>query len=364
MKVFHGQNTFYESKRFQFLKYGTGALASIFYLLYLTYLIVQINNDKPLIQTSYETLPKMDIPAIEVCGVYSEIVISKCDFTWDDDSTTSYDGCNAFQHTTTKGFCHIYTNDNATIFYGNSEENLKGPWVQIIDFYFQIVNISAITSRYLSVATISGQLIDSEIYKKNPNKANDVFYLQDNAFAGIQNMSTRVTFKKVTERTIFPHDASIIIGENINYNSTPYLIVKSEDFPLHPNDSFTDTGHFSVAPSSFTHEVKSEKRSHTILGALGLAGGAFGLVSGIFTLLFGQPRINPWGVVHRSEKLKTAYNADLQNFPFITPVNPTQDPNVSIEQRVERLETRILELENVLTDVFNPSALERLTDNV
>ncbi|CAB4444664.1 unnamed protein product [Rhizophagus irregularis] len=59
-----------------------------------------------------------------------------------------------------------------------------------------------------------------------------------------------------------------------------------------------------------------------ILGALGLAGGAFGLVN---------------GVVHRIEKLKFA-------------INPTQVPSLSTSQRVEWLENRILELENILTD--------------
>ncbi|CAG8550500.1 8357_t:CDS:2, partial [Rhizophagus irregularis] len=55
-------------------------------------------------------------------------------------------------------------------------------------------------------------------------------------------------------------------------------------------------------------------------GALGLAGGAF-------------------------EKLKFA-------------INPTQVPSLSTSQRVEWLENRILELENILTDVLNPSALQ------
>ncbi|CAB5356811.1 unnamed protein product [Rhizophagus irregularis] len=61
-----------------------------------------------------------------------------------------------------------------------------------------------------------------------------------------------------------------------------------------------------------------------ILGALGLAGGAF-------------------------EKLKFA-------------INPTQVPSLSTSQRVEWLENRILELENILTDVLNPSALQIMRD--
>jgi hypothetical protein len=68
-------------------------------------------------------------------------------------------------------------------------------------------------------------------------------------------------------------------------------------------------------------------------------------------------------MVHRAERLKVSCNTDLKNFPFISAINPTQDADLSTEQRVERLENRILELENILTDVFNPSALERLVVN-
>lgn len=49
--------------------------------------------------------------------------------------------------------------------------------------------------------------------------------------------------------------------------------------------------------------------------------------------------------MHRIEKLKFA-------------INPTQVPSLSTSQRVEWLENRILELENILTDVLNPSALQ------
>ena len=61
--------------------------------------------------------------------------------------------------------------------------------------------------------------------------------------------------------------------------------------------------------------------------------------------------------MHRFTKLELASSTDLQNMPFISEINPTQD---STDQRVTRLEDRIRELEKILKDyVFNPSILQK-----
>jgi hypothetical protein len=182
---------FSESKRFQGLRYGTGITVAILYLSYLAYLIFQVINDEPLIQISYEYLDKLSIPGIytltvnnisiiltnaqftkfaccfhkdiEICGDWSDIEISKCVFTWEDLSLTTFDGCNEpFSRQRRIGeikHCYLYSS-NDTYVYGNNETNPKGPWVKGIDFYFKIKNITAVTSKYLSVGTITVQLMD------------------------------------------------------------------------------------------------------------------------------------------------------------------------------------------------------------
>ena len=60
--------------------------------------------------------------------------------------------------------------------------------------------------------------------------------------------------------------------------------------------------------------------------------------------------------MHRFTKLKVASNTDLQNMPFISEINFTQD----YTEQVNRLGDRIRELENILKDyVFNPSVLRK-----
>ena len=105
---------------------------------------------------------------MEICGSLSDIEISRCTFTWDDWNKTEFDGCaingvsflsTNSEHMKNNQYCYLFaTND--TYFYGNPETNPKGPWVRNIDFYFKIKNITAVTSKYLSVGTITVQLMD------------------------------------------------------------------------------------------------------------------------------------------------------------------------------------------------------------
>ena len=105
---------------------------------------------------------------MEICGSLSDIEISKCVFTWDTWNQSTFDNCAVnnvsflstnSEHMKNNQYCYLFaTND--TYFYGNPDVNPKGPWVRNIDFYFKIKNITAVTSKYLSVATISGQLMD------------------------------------------------------------------------------------------------------------------------------------------------------------------------------------------------------------
>lgn len=44
--------------------------------------------------------------------------------------------------------------------------------------------------------------------------------------------------------------------------------------------------------------IQTEVRQHTILAAIALAGGCYGVLTTIYILLFGMTRLTPWGLVH------------------------------------------------------------------
>jgi len=65
--------------------------------------------------------------------------------------------------------------------------------------------------------------------------------------------------------------------------------------------------------------------------------------------------------MHRVARFEVDRNLNLQNLPFTSTFDPAQNEKFSANERMERLEIRILELERILKDyVFKSSALERL----
>ncbi|KAF0477825.1 hypothetical protein F8M41_024196 [Gigaspora margarita] len=249
---------------------------------YIVYLIFKIVTDKPVIQLTHEYLDKLSIPDLEICCNESDIQITKYVFMLHNWTSTTFDNCTKFiQRSRVENniYCYLFENN-----YTN--------------------NITNMTSKFLSVGDISVQLMDSNFDLLWKGKAastadlyeNQIFKLQMNAFSGIQNMSTLAYFTKQTIQTILPNDISAIFGTTPNYHSITYLNIASRYYPMHPNENVSAGnfhGHFNVAPGSFIHDIQTEKLSHTVLIALGVLGGGFGLISGIYFLLFGRPRNNP-----------------------------------------------------------------------
>ncbi|CAG8545817.1 14069_t:CDS:2 [Cetraspora pellucida] len=271
---------------------------------------------------------------MEICCLRSDIQITKCVFNLNNTSI-EYDNCTKYiQRSRVRDniYCYLFEN-NHTDFFGNPDLNVTGPW----------------KSRKLRrfICKLKSQMT---------------------AFTGIQNMSTMAYFTKHTIQSILPHDTSAIFGVAPNYHNVSYINVISKNFPMHPNDNVSVgifDGHFNVAPGSFIHDVQSEKLSHTVIIALGVLGGGFGLMSGIYILLFGQPRNNPWGLMHLIMKPKIESdgyrNIDLSNMPFVSKTNSIIEDHIPTEKKVIRLENRILALEKILEDyVINPYALKFL----
>ncbi|CAG8759578.1 1291_t:CDS:2 [Dentiscutata erythropus] len=121
---------------------------------------------------------------------------------------------------------------------------------------------------------------------------------------------------------------------------------------MHPNENISVGnfhGHFNVALGSFIHEIQSEKLTHTVLIALGVLGGGFEIILGLMHLIM-KPKIE-----------KIYHHVDLFNMPFVSKTDSLLDDQIPTEEKVTRLENRILALEKILEDyVFNPYALKSL----
>ncbi|KAF0550198.1 hypothetical protein F8M41_024944 [Gigaspora margarita] len=108
-----------------------------------------------------------------------------------------------------------------------------------------------------------------------------------------------------------------------------------------------------------------EKMFKTVLSSLGLFGGVFGLVTSFYALLFGTGAIKPWGLVQRhlfkvNQIVQDKLLSTLESMPFISHL--THDTNdLDDDLSIEKLEKRLDLLQLFLRDyVVNVQYLENI----
>ncbi|GBC06829.1 hypothetical protein RclHR1_07070011 [Rhizophagus clarus] len=124
--------------------------------------------------------------------------------------------------------------------------------------------------------------------------------LQGNFIPAIIDRISLIKFRTKIYNSIPPLDSHSIFGITPNYHRTPSVECLVNYFPFNNNPynmPFGTNGYFSISAGDFIVEETSEKRTTTILSIFGSAGGAFGVVMGTLTFLFGSPRLDPWGFV-------------------------------------------------------------------
>ncbi|KAI8068575.1 hypothetical protein BC940DRAFT_298524 [Gongronella butleri] len=126
-------------------------------------------------------------------------------------------------------------------------------------------------------------------------------------------------------------------------------------------------GSLHVFPASYEVTVLREQRAFTLVNAMGIIGGIFGLILGLQTCLFGYRPRSPWGVIHRWSmgqmrrsllfNLKSRFPENI-NVPIIHPLHRRQtfipienkhsgqlearEPVLeSVQERMDHLEERL-----------------------
>ncbi|CAG8550793.1 14107_t:CDS:2 [Ambispora leptoticha] len=351
----------------------TIALVVLSYSTYVIFLVYQVWTDRPIIQLSNELMDKLEVPDIEMCGYGSDIQITRCVFTYTDWTSDTLVNCSkkgfpyvyAGPRTIENNYCYLFTG-NKTLWFISAESNSKESKVEKkllqLGFYFKILNLTSVEALVLSVPTVAMQILDPDdniLWKKTTKTKiakglNEELRLQGNNFDGIANYSTNVRFVKTTYCEIPDDDLSSRIGMSSGqaYVNTSTLITTAQYFPLHPNPNFTETtdsGYIELKPGSFINRVSAEKRLRTLIGTLGVAGGAFSVICTIYFLLFGDRKFRPFGIMHRVTQSEITDFVTLDNVPLITPFTDEK----SLEQgRIELCENRIQNLETLLSNYF------------
>ncbi|CAG8532532.1 8696_t:CDS:2 [Paraglomus occultum] len=362
------KKTFTEPASLLLLRVSISIFISFIFLSYIVYLLVAIKNDEPVLRFTQEPLTKMEIPDIEICSDNSDVIITQCIFYMTGfqnnkyyDNCTTPEGINYIipgdKSGTTGTFCNLFTT-NKTVYFPQSSEY----GVIAVEFLFKIVNLTASVKNSRTVPAISIQPYHPDfnsLWKQPPNTPKaltfeDQLRSQLNSFTGMQNYLTKVSLRQSKFRAINHKTFRSVFGLEPAYYDYLFFDIDAKYFPLEPNPTFsptTNTGVFSIQPQFFEQEVKEQQRTKTLLSSLGLAGGAFGILFSLYTVLFGESRLKPWGIFHRTLIKRTQISNQLQSLPLVSPVQ-SSTLTLSSSERAMRLENRVQELEELLQDYF------------
>ncbi|CAG8715196.1 6066_t:CDS:2, partial [Dentiscutata erythropus] len=220
-----------------------------------------------------------------------------------------------------RDFCRMFR-ANKTVKYTDPEKEVYG--LRRIGFYFQITNLTAAEETSLGIASISIQLTSPDfnplIYPgqdiDNMEKAHkSLLLLQWNFISAMAGYATVVRFTTKSYKSIIPASIGAITGFETNYNQATFIESEVSQFPFNKNPFNMPngtSGYFSVSAGSFIQEETIEQRTTIILGIISSAGGFFGAIMTIYSLLYGKSALNPWGIIHRrfvpKKKLKFECN--------------------------------------------------------
>ncbi|KAG1087894.1 hypothetical protein G6F42_020455 [Rhizopus arrhizus] len=223
-----------------------------------------------------------------------------------------------------------------------------------LDFYWNIDDLRNLSYSTVSLPAVAVQLYDPHFNTWKASTVGNTTIERETAI-NIQLGATRATtFLNHTSgifyypqkyRAIRPGDAASIIGLKPNYIDIMTLVNFQHDWPIRDNPP--------PPPPAF--DKSTEVRQHTILAAVALAGGCYGVLTTIYILLFGMTRLTPWGLVHhipvfiskRKNHVKDGMYVEEEGVYAqnnnITPGQPVrQEDDSKVVHKKNRLSTTVL----------------------
>ncbi|CAG8517812.1 3273_t:CDS:2, partial [Gigaspora rosea] len=278
------------------------------------YLLAALADDKPITKTEYMFMNELDIPGMLNFKLKDEFN-SNVTYTpsWSDLKVSNFDNCSNYIAAEVKNFgdrrdfCRIFK-VNKTVKYTDPEKELYG--LRRVGFYFQITNLTAAEEASLGIASITIQLTSPDfnplIYPgqdiDNMGKAIKSHLLfQWNFIPAMAGYAT-VRFRTRSYKSILPVNIGTFIGWESSYNDASFIESEVSQFPFNQNPFNMPngtTGYFSVSAGSFIQEQTIEQRTTTILGIISSAGGFYGAIMYIYSLLYGNSPLKPWGIIHK-----------------------------------------------------------------
>ncbi|CAI2169970.1 19650_t:CDS:2 [Funneliformis geosporum] len=306
-------------------------------LAYIIFLIIEVINSVPAIQ--FSIIETNEIPFPDT-GKMIEIIDNNCNNSfiqpqqlWDDPP----------------GYFGYFINNNNLKFTKNTKSGNQFIEIKLsANSYGDFIEIYLIDTEFNPLKLQDGK-VDLEsiqiIDHIRELVANNKYYLVNNqvSYIGL----TRNQQKKIHSRF------SGILGVSPSYNNLHRIVsnFQSLPFPAAPSTEYHSAVAINVA--SFRMQVETEQRTRTLLGIVGLMGGAWGLASALYAALFGVDMIRPWGCLQSYCGLRRrTYNKFKKRIPVLPLINSSSSMTElnSNSLDVKELRDHIISLEIFLKE--------------
>ncbi|CDH54959.1 predicted protein [Lichtheimia corymbifera JMRC:FSU:9682] len=242
-----------------------------------------------------------EVPHIEICGQSTTLTFVQCDVMYMNWTIVSLPNCYdkirfGDNSTWSPSQCYLFE-VNGTLHYGVEENPAPdSPEIRRIDIYWLINSLSNITEASVGIPSITIMLYDPRFSRWDPKAVNHMIP-QEVAFStemtqgnyrstSLRNYTSTLFFTPSKYRAIPPHDSGSLLGFEPSFVDIYTISSTQLDWPMHRQDNINLTR-------------GTEQRQHTLLSAVALAGGAYGAITTLYTVMFGMVRHSPWGMVHQ-----------------------------------------------------------------
>ncbi|CAO3598399.1 unnamed protein product [Absidia cylindrospora] len=314
-----------ESKSLAIGRGVTAVLMGCCFLAYVGFLIYQICIDQTLILQSSKTIPESGYlaPDIEMCLSGSDFIVTSCvlvDMAYNETPLTNCTRYLSIHPLIDGQYCKSFQVNDSSVHFAlekpASRSSYSGALVRRVDFYWTVLNLTAaqLHQRSLPNLSITTYAQQFSAWRHTPNEMKKLPSPQADAWDSLQhqkfvssseiNQSTQIYFKP-SVYLYLQTDALSVIGLSNNYLEVDSIETNQLSWGMNYLNPKFDVygqyqGQFGIALSTQTYLSMKEQRQHSVLSALGLTGGAYGIATALYIILFGTPRLSPFGMLHRS----------------------------------------------------------------
>ncbi|KAL0081512.1 hypothetical protein J3Q64DRAFT_1731715 [Phycomyces blakesleeanus] len=323
----------FESARFAAARGVVAVLFVLLFFAYCAYLIVQIVDDVPLILLSSESVnATYAAPDIEMCVVNTTMQFAFCNAIYTNFTSLPFDCIGMTERGAismgSTPQCYMLRTQGLLQYAANRPYPENSSLINNIEILWKLGSVDSAGYNIRAQPSMDIQLYSPTFNQWYLNSSEFIpqertLYTSmqngNNRIYSNLNVSTIIKFSPVKYRAIKPKDSRSILGFGAKYVDIITLDTTQQDFPLQQKEPLTTGGYdgiFSISLAKTNMDVKTEQRQYTVLNAIALAGGAYGVLTGIYTILFGAGRFSPWGIF----EMGVVYN------PFAKSTEPAARP--------------------------------------